>query len=79
MPALLGSFYYYFDDHSHIGSGREVTSVPPEWNYVYSTHRLHQVLEQVRCCENYVGYHYWTLEHYGALSGREGVACPLQH
>ncbi|WP_404519574.1 MULTISPECIES: glycosyltransferase family 2 protein [unclassified Paenibacillus] len=41
-------FSYYTDDHSTIGSGREVTAVPPEWNYVYYTHRLHQALEQGR-------------------------------
>ncbi|MGN9169692.1 glycosyltransferase family 2 protein [Paenibacillus jamilae] len=40
------AFSYYTDDHSTIGSGRGVQSVPPEWNYVYYTHRLHQTLEQ---------------------------------
>ncbi|MGG4217646.1 glycosyltransferase family 2 protein [Paenibacillus jamilae] len=40
------AFSYYTDDHSTIGSGRAVQSVPPEWNYVYYTHRLHQALEQ---------------------------------
>lgn len=40
------AFSYYTDDHSTIGSGRGVQSVPPEWNYVYYTHRLHQALEQ---------------------------------
>ncbi|WP_431087125.1 glycosyltransferase family 2 protein [Paenibacillus sp. 8b26] len=42
------AFSYYTDDHSTIGSGRGVQSVPPEWNYVYYTNRLHQVLEQGR-------------------------------
>ncbi|MGZ0042718.1 glycosyltransferase family 2 protein [Paenibacillus ottowii] len=40
------AFSYYTDDHSSIGSGRGVQSVPPEWNYVYYTHRLHEALEQ---------------------------------
>ncbi|MGM1021839.1 MAG: glycosyltransferase family 2 protein [Bacillota bacterium] len=42
------AFYYYFDDHSNIGSGTVVSFVPPEWNYVYFTHRLHQALEEGR-------------------------------
>ncbi|MET3208413.1 UNVERIFIED_CONTAM: GT2 family glycosyltransferase [Paenibacillus sp. PvR008] len=40
------AFSYYTDDHSTIGSGRGVQSVPPEWNYVYYTHGLHQALER---------------------------------